>query len=349
MVNEGMQYTRCCESHADKPPLGLLPSFKAAHQMSIDPPKLSISRAYNLALCPQMIYTKSRLISHLVSSKIYRQLEFQAVGNWWLFKPGSATSKGALSRLPNGREDIFQDDSIDNRAKRSMMRFLKFVLEHREHYETWESRAEEPLSTFLASQFKIPEGLQATILALTLSPLPPKQTSVQFALPRIERHLTSIGVFGPGFAAMFPKWGGGAEIAQTACRAGAVGGGVYVLGTGIESCTDEGDAHEIHLTDGSILRTRHLSRKATHEVNNCQEMARTIAIVNHPLETLFASSVEGAPVPAASVICFSANTLSTPDNSQPNPVYIIAHSGDTGECPSNQCEYGAPASRFQNA
>lgn len=193
--------------------------------------KLGFSRAYNFTLSPQIIYTRSPLLSALVASKVYKQLEFQAVGSWFLY------DDAALKRLPSGREDIFQDNSIDNRAKRSLMKFLKFVVDYENQVEVWQGKAEMGLSQFLADDFKLPENLQILIGALTLSLDTLEETKVEYALPRIQRHLTSIGVFGPGFGAVVPKWGGGAEIAQVACRAGAVGGGVYVLGTGIRGST----------------------------------------------------------------------------------------------------------------
>jgi RAB protein geranylgeranyltransferase component A len=43
---------------------------------------------------------------------------------------------------------------------------------------------------------------------------------------------------------MVPKWGSSAKISQVACRAGAVGGGVYVLGVGagtLETITEDSE------------------------------------------------------------------------------------------------------------
>ena len=75
-------------------------------------------------------------------------------------------------------------------------------------------------------------------MALALSSAHPSQTATEYALPRIARHLRSIGVFGPGFGAVIPKWGGLSEVSQVSCRACAVGGGVYVLGKGVAPATD---------------------------------------------------------------------------------------------------------------
>lgn len=307
--------------------------------------KLSFSRAYTLTLSPQIIYTKSKLLAKLVSSKVYRQLEFQAVGNWWIHDAVNTTDSpnGTLKRLPNGREDIFDDTSIDNRDKRSLMKFLKFVVDYQNQAETWELHAESGVPGFLTDQFKLPPHLQTLIMALTLSLDSPEETTVGYALPRIARHLTSIGVFGPGFGAVVPKWGGGAEIAQVACRAGAVGGGVYVLGTGIKSSQRNGDdGFDIALSNGETVKTKHFAQRTVTESQNlpaAKVVSKIIAVVSSPLTSLFESLIEGSPLAAVSVVIFPPNVLNVESHAQTHPIYIMAHSSETGECPVGQCEY----------
>ena len=315
---------------------------KAAVDAADDAHKLSFSRAYTLTLSPQIIYTKSKVLSQLVSSKVYRQLEFQAVGNWWIYDAADTL----LKRLPNGREDIFQDKNIDNRAKRNLMKFLKFVVDYENQPELWEQDAESDLETFLSSKFKLPPHLQTVITALTLSLSPPNETTIKWALPRIARHLTSIGLFGPGFGAVVPKWGGGAEIAQVACRAGAVGGGVYVLGTGISDVkvgdvNDNDDrAFRLPLSNGETVGTKIYF----HESNNGDTFdkvvaSKAISIISSPLTSIFKSTVEGSPLAAVSVVVFPSSTLQIRDGTQSSPVYIMVHSSETGECPAGQCEH----------
>jgi RAB protein geranylgeranyltransferase component A len=310
--------------------------------------KLGFSRAYTLTLSPQIIYTKSKLLSQLVSSKVYKQLEFQAVGNWWIYNVSKTTDfveegKRTLKRLPNGREDIFEDPSIDNRSKRSLMKFLKFVVDYQNQTETWEEHTDSSFPEYLTSQFKLLPNLQTVILALTLSLDAPEETTVGYALPRIARHLNSIGVFGPGFGAVLPKWGGGAEIAQVACRAGAVGGGVYILGTGIKSYQIKEDGKsEVLLSNGDTLNTIHLAPSPEAEpqlTSDAKAVSKVIAIVSSSLTSLFESTIEGSPLAAVSVIVFPPATLSLEGHTQTYPIYIMAHSSETGECPAHQCEY----------
>jgi Rab proteins geranylgeranyltransferase component A len=320
--------------------------WKADAVASNDSEKLSFSRAYTLTLSPQIIYTKSKLLAQLVSSKVYRQLEFQAVGNWWLY---NGADEEPLKRLPNGREDIFQDKSIDNRAKRGLMRFLKFVVDYENQAEVWEAHVDSSLQEFLSSQFQLPPRLQTVIAALTLSFDAPDKTAVRWALPRIARHLTSIGVFGPGFGAVVPKWGGGAEIAQVACRAGAVGGGVYVLGTdvkdsqAIDPTEDETEEQKfsLALSNGETVRTRHYINPKAQIASDANVVSKIIAVISSPLPSIFANSVEGSPLTAVSVVVFPPNSFSQGAISPTHPVYIMVHSSETGECPTGQCQYSS--------
>ncbi|KAG9890718.1 hypothetical protein KCU94_g14907, partial [Aureobasidium melanogenum] len=72
--------------------------------------KLSPSRAYNLSLAPTLVYTRSGLLPILVSSKTNEQLEFMAVGGWFVFEKQEDGAR--VVRVPNGREDIFADPSL---------------------------------------------------------------------------------------------------------------------------------------------------------------------------------------------------------------------------------------------
>ncbi|KAF2629534.1 FAD/NAD(P)-binding domain-containing protein [Macroventuria anomochaeta] len=309
--------------------------------------KLSFSRAYSLALSPQIIYARSTLLQHLVSSRVYRQLEFLAVGSWWVYTHdhlgkatgGDVTSKKLL-KVPNGREDVFQDHQLDFKAKRALMKFLRFITEYEEQTEVWNDHRQQPFPDFLLEQFKIPATLQGPLLALALSPSSSSQTTTEFALPRIARHLRSIGIFGAGFGAVLPKWGGLAEISQVSCRACAVGGGVYVLGKGLTSNTEasttsEGEA-KLYLKDGEAVTAKWVvggSSSTTGEDSYC----RLTAIVASPLAPLFSPIAEEAPAPASAVIVFPSGSLSLDDsNEELPPVHIFVHSSDTGECPSGQ-------------
>ena len=281
--------------------------------------------------------------------------------------PNGSKHIGALRTIPSGREDVVNDASIDLRAKRNVMRFLQLAASVEAYQAAIEESGAVSFPVFLSTRFKIPDRLQAHFHALTLSLDSPSSTTTAYALPRIHRHLTSIGQFGPGFAAVIPKWGGLAEVAQVACRAGAVGGGVYVLNKGIT------DVKKVVNTDGqaedagrfkiqlsgeetiegqSILGSQHdLPIQTDEKQHGSPQVSRSISIISSPLEQLFPPANEGAPPSAVAIVVFPPNTLSSEQDSAATisyPVYLTVHSSDTGECPSGQCEYLYPASIHNN-
>ncbi|KAH0543193.1 hypothetical protein FGG08_002454 [Glutinoglossum americanum] len=365
---------------------------------SSDSARLAVSRAYCLSLSPQLLYSRSALLPILVSSKVFRQLEFQAVGSWWIYNPLKAVPadasspiehsnssserteeaeehrrreerppkdrRGELRKVPNGREDIFKDSTIDLKSKRSLMKFLRFVADYESQPDVWESQASSSFSEFLASRFNLPLPLQTPLLALTMTPDTPVETTTGFALPRIARHLRSIGALGPGFGAIIPKWGGGAEISQVACRAGAVGGGVYMLGNNVEAVNlkTENETHtskrdggesceglaEVQLQNGDKIKTKWIvgsdydlpALKATSGFGKEISSTRSISVVSSPLPSLFPTITEGAPLAAGAIVVFPPGSLSTETKDVPGempPVYLVAHPSNTGECPDGQC------------
>ncbi|KAE8374802.1 hypothetical protein BDV26DRAFT_269288 [Aspergillus bertholletiae] len=312
------------------------------------------TRSYTLSLSPHLIYSKSRLLPTLVASKVYRQLEFQAVGSWWIHKPQSdssstdgITGSSVLYRVPGSREDVFADDIISVKSKRTLMRFLRHI---GKPPQDGDSGAEEDLTMslpeYLSSNFQVPAELHEPLLSLSLSQTSPRQTSAEYAVPRIKRHLASIGVFGPGFGSLLTKWGGGSEIAQVGCRALAVGGGVYVLNSGIESIsnlheTGNGDDTrvQLHLSNDETIKTRFVVGSNWDLPGQgrptCDKVARSITVVSSPLESLFPVTAEGGPIPAGAVVVFPGSSFDQSDDLP--PVYLLVHSSETGECPSGQC------------
>jgi RAB protein geranylgeranyltransferase component A len=254
---------------------------------------------------------------------------------------------GKLLKVPNGREDVFQEHDLDFKAKRALMKFLRFIGEYEEQPEVWEEHRHQPLPTFLSQQFKVSASLQSALMALTLSAASSEQTTTAYALPRIARHLRSMGVFGTGFGAVIPKWGGLAEISQVSCRACAVGGGVYVLGKGLDSfsnsttvTTEAGTT--LHLKDGETVTAKWViggTTSTTPQESYCKSMS----IVSSPLTPLFPPLAEDAPPPASAVVVFPSGSLSTgaQDEDLP-PVHVLVHSSDTGECPTGQSKFTPP-------
>ncbi|KAL4874834.1 GDP dissociation inhibitor-domain-containing protein [Aspergillus karnatakaensis] len=313
---------------------------------------LSPSRAYTLSLSPQLIYSRSQLLPTLVSSKVYRQLEFQAVGSWWIYKPTTGRDKD-LYRVPSSREDIFADEIISMKSKRTLMRFLRQLnqghqsqgMADEEGSAAEDESLSKPLPEYLTSKFQVTPELYDPLLSLSLSQAPSSQTAARFAVPRIQRHLTSIGVFGPGFGSVLVKWGGGSEISQVGCRALAVGGGIYVLNSGIEMLAQDEqniDSPGIHLklASGETIKTRYAVGSSwdlppsSRSLCDHDKVSRSITIVSSSLDGLFPITAEGGPIPAGAVVVFPASSLGLTDEYP--PVYISVHSSETAECPTGQ-------------
>ncbi|TID19405.1 putative secreted protein [Venturia nashicola] len=354
--------------------------------------KLGFSRAYSLALAPQLIYTESKLLPYLVSSKTYRQLEFLAMGSWWVFSSGkpsdehepsgsdsiASASAGTLMRIPTTREDVvFSDKSIDLRSKRAVIKILRFVMDYENQQELWEPYSSRPFSDFLTEQFKLSPSLHGLFLALTLSLDPPNKTYTSFALPRIARHLRSTGKLGAGFSSVIPKWGGLSEVAQVACRAGAVGGGVYVLGKGVKQVTkidistteptEDGATksaedsvesessmfYTVELDDDDTVSTdwmvgsKQVSTSGSGDAASIRTFSRSISILSSPLLSLFPTLAEGSPPPSGAVVIFPSESLGG-SGYKTSPVYLIVHSSDTGECPAGQSVLYAATSGDQS-
>lgn len=332
------------EKHASPNATGL---FRAAKVTKAD--GLPSPRGYSLALAPQLIHARSELLNKLVSSKAFRQIEFQAVGSFFIFQPaaedsGIATTP-ALARIPSTREDVFLSTAIPARAKRSLMKFLKFVLDYESESqaEVWKTHADKPLVEFLGSEFKLDATLQSYIITLTLSL--DGHILVKDGLMAISRHLSSMGVFGAGFAAVYPKWGGLSEVCQVGCRAAAVGGAVYMLGTAITQVAkraDEAVKLDISLSNDTVVRAKSLFRGSETSPADGISLARTTAVIDTALPNLFETVVEGSPTPSAIVVAFPAGSVADGNGHiSKYPVYAMVHSSDTGECPVGQCKFSS--------
>jgi Rab proteins geranylgeranyltransferase component A len=315
------------------------PENETAHS----PQQLAPSRSYNLSINAQIIYAQSAFLPTLVSSRIHTQLEFLAVGSWWVLRGGQ------VHKIPSIREDVFNDESLSMKDKRGLMKFLRYVLQEETTAPVPEDvDTEISLEAAMSTKFKIPESLQAPLLALALSPLAARSIPFEKALARIRRHMRSMGYFGPGFGAVIPKYGGNCEISQVACRAQAVGGGIYLLGHGLARVQSE--AHGVEddalvqstLSDGTSIRSQYVAGSfdeisAHEETQGRQEPSsntwKSISVIGNPLSSLFPATSENGPNPAVAIVLVDEN--SDPNN---NPIYLQVHSEDTGECPAGQCK-----------
>lgn len=296
-----------------------------------DEAKLGPPRTYSISLAPQLIYANSSVLSRLISSQLHGQLEFLAVGSWFVLE---RAGQSKLVKVPSGREDIFQDGSIDLKTKGALMKFVRFVRSAGSQELSADVLA-TPLSAYLSDKFGLPPTAHTAILALSMLPNRPLEVSVGDALPRVTRHLQSIGLYGP-FPALMPKWGGLAEIAQVACRAGAVGGGTYVLDCGLEDVRqhkeDDDGLLNLQLLKHGMVKSKWLvgseDNMPGQKAATKSRISRGIFLVSGTLGALFPPTAEGGVRPAGAVITAHDDL----------PIHILTHSSDSGECPSGQCK-----------
>ena len=261
-----------------------------------------------------------------------------------MWRNSCGDERGTLQRVPSSREDVFADERMSMKAKRSLMKFLRHLQSQQgQQEEASQDGFDKPLPEFLQSKLQVPMELHDPLMALSLTPKTLDQTAASYAIPRIRRHLESLGLYGPGFASMLMKWGGGAELSQVACRACAVGGGVYVLKRGIEDMElpeEPTNDLRIELSDGEKVQSKFVvgspwdlpSKYVKQASSTTTKLSRAAMIVSSPLEPLFPVTSEGGPASAGTVVVF-------PGTANNPPVYLLVHSSDTGECPTGQCEY----------
>ncbi len=264
---------------------------------------------------------------------------------------------GMLQKIPSTREDVFMDDTLATRDKRSLMKFLRTVI--MDPVLDAEPGPENSVPSALTTVSAMPPSLAQPLLALSMSYDSPGTVRTKSVISRMKRHIQSIGMFGPGFGAVMPKYGGGAEIAQVSCRASAVGGAVYVLGRCLEN-VDEPNAQpaeevvSLELSDGEEIKARFVvgcaedfpteyTERAAGKMNmDLVKTVRSISIVSSPLEHLFPSTGESGPVPAGAIVVYETHHDQTTwgDDSlvKCGPVYMIIHSSESGECPPGQCK-----------
>jgi hypothetical protein len=115
-----------------------------------------------------------------------------------------------------------------------------------------------------------------------------------------------------------------------------------MLGTGIKALRqvpieeNDGATLEIELNNDITVKARSLVRGCGEIPAAETTVSRLVAIIGSPLRSLFEAVVEGSPTPTVAAIAFPKGSL---DGASDHPIYVMAHSSDTGECPSGQSKF----------
>ncbi|KAJ3272534.1 hypothetical protein HDV01_005485 [Terramyces sp. JEL0728] len=183
---------------------------------------LKSKQRFNVERIPKLLYSSGDIIK-LIQNGACPSLEFQLIKS--LFLNGK--------RVPYSKEDIFSNKDINLIEKRKMMKLLTTALEYgtvsEEQLEpTISSEDDEILFTdYLNSLNLKPELINTAYSAIALITTN-EHLSKRQGLERMQTHLKSIGIFGPG-AFLASLYGTSSELVQAFCRYCAVHGGNYIL------------------------------------------------------------------------------------------------------------------------
>ncbi|KAK9365778.1 GDP dissociation inhibitor-domain-containing protein [Lipomyces kononenkoae] len=273
-------------------------------------------RKYAIDLSPHILFTRVDLLSLLIKSRVSRYLEFKPLGSFHTFEQDS------FEKVPGTKEDIFTSQTLTLLTKRSLMRFMKFVIDWEQNIIVWQDYKDEPISKFLEEKFGL-DVPQIVELVHSIGLLPTPKTSTEVALGKIKRYLTSMQVYG-NFPAMYSMYGTGGELAQGFCRSAAVAGTVYRLGTKLVGFDETTGVAELDSGDRIKVTEKIISSEAL--VTHDEEVTRMVAVVEKDCKEWFA---EGE---SAAVVVFPVDTL---DGNQAAVQVLVMGSG-SGQCPSGQ-------------
>ncbi|KAK6511987.1 Rab proteins geranylgeranyltransferase component A [Arthrobotrys musiformis] len=321
---------------------------------------LKKSRSYTLSLSPGILYAASPILSLLVKGNLHESLEFLKVGGWFVYDAVTVSSD-PLKRVPNSREDIFNDKTLDPRTKRVVVRALKSMVGlEGGGSETGSTLDNVSLQQYLERPpFRLPSSIIAAFTSLTLSHNRPNEIPFDEAERKIKRHFDSLGRFGAGFSAVIGRYGSGSELVQVLCRAAAVtGNAVYVLANGIVEIQEADPASGSTLTtptqpteqairlclnSGDLIQTRHIvgtSSNLPTEASSIQSSSgntgvwMSIYVVSSSLKQTLRT--DDPPTAAGAIIYIPAESIQIDNCSNINPIYVAVHGSDTGECPEGQ-------------
>lgn len=286
------------------------------------------SRKYFIDLTPKILFAKSDILPILIKSRVNKYLEFKPLTGFHTYENDS------FEKVPGSKEDIFTDQHLSLLTKRSLMRFMKFVVDYEENPEVWEPFQALPISEFLLSKFKV-EPQQANELIYSIGLCTTPHTPTIDALARIKRYIVSLGVYG-SFPALYVMYGSAGELVQGFSRSAAVAGATYKLNTSIVSFDKESkiatlaDGGRIQVSERMIVSAQTALKIPQAKLNvsvKKSEVTRMVAIVAKDCKEWFAENEQAA------VISFPPGSL--PSDNQIAVHAIILGSG-SGMCPTGQ-------------
>ncbi|PWW77088.1 hypothetical protein C7212DRAFT_357252 [Tuber magnatum] len=250
--------------------------------------------------------------------------------------------------VPCTFEDVAWSKDLTDKDRGRLGEFLRFVMKYNDSTDQkcariFQENRQTPLRTFLSATFPIPPFITTSISSLTLLPPAPSEITLEEALPRLATYFSSLGKIPDvrSSAALTIAYGGSAELCQVLSRAAAISGGINVLGRGVRSlCSNGGNngnrkleaqlrSGETIYADWAIGEASDLAKEVRS--SDTRSMSRGIYVIETELGWLFERKYKDENITPAAVV------VVVPGGDDGAPVYIIARSGVTGECPRSQC------------
>ncbi|CAM8989265.1 unnamed protein product [Rhodiola kirilowii] len=203
-----------------------------------DPEALGNGKKFILDLAgPRVLYRADSATDLVVKSGIEQYMEFRAVdGTMYI-----GCSDGKLAAVPDSREAVFKDRTMNLKEKNQLTRFFKLVQGHLsatgddESARISQEDLERPFVEFL-NNMKLPEKIKSIILyAISMEDYEQDNLGVdkgvlktKDGIDRLVIYQKSVGRFNAPGAFLYPQYGQG-ELPQAFCRRAAVKGCIYVL------------------------------------------------------------------------------------------------------------------------
>jgi RAB protein geranylgeranyltransferase component A len=288
-------------------------------------PRPLVSRKYLVDLSPRLMFAKSDLLAILIKTRVFRYLEFKALGNFHTYENDS------FDKVAGSREDIFTDQSLSLATKRGLMRFMKFVLYWETEGDIWRPYVTQPIHKFLSEKFKL-EQQQITELVLAVGLCQDLSVKTPIALARIKRYLVSLDIYG-NFPMLYSMYGSAGELGQGFSRSAAVAGATYKLDTKLVAYDET--TKIASLSDGSQVMIRDrvvLSPNSSlgPSPRKCATMTRMVAFVAKDCKEWFAENE------SAALVVFPPGTLPSENKSV---VHAIVLGSGSGQCPDGQAAW----------
>ncbi|SGZ48458.1 CIC11C00000002444 [Sungouiella intermedia] len=294
------------------------------------------SKDYGIDLSPRVMFAQLDLLALLIKSRVYKYLEFQSLSNFHVFENDNFKSK--ISNTT--KEDIFTDQLMSLQTKRSLMKFLKFVLQDNNDPAKKQiliDNSKISIEEFLESSYnlKLP---QVDELIYSIGLVNKKNMRTPVALARIKRFLVSFDVYG-NFPVMVLKYGGPGEISQGFCRSAAVAGTTYKLDTKLKDFDPEtkiakfSDGSSVKINEKVVVAPTQIPKFLTSSYSDLElqvesyKVTRLITVVRKDCKEWMSENESSA------IVVFPPESL--PTNNQ-SAVQVIIQNGGSGVCPPGE-------------